>query len=56
MEFNFPNYFNLLQVRRFFNNGAFKGSLLGLRPFLAVESPLKMMKNANNAFHFTLTR
>ena len=24
----------------------FKGALLGLRPFLAAESPLKMMKNA----------
>ena len=29
----------------------FKGALSGLRKFLAIESPLKMMKNA---FHFTL--
>ena len=28
-----------------------KGTLLGLRQFLATESPLKMMKNA---FYFTL--
>ena len=28
----------------------FKGALSGLRPFLAAESPLKMMKNA---FYFT---
>ena len=29
----------------------FKGILSGLRPFLATESPLKMMKNA---FYFTI--
>ena len=29
---------------------AFKGTLSGLRQFLATESPLKMMKNA---FYFT---
>ena len=29
----------------------FKGALLGLRRFLATESPLKMMKNA---FYFTV--
>ena len=37
---------------RFFNKKmiCFKGALSGLRQFLAVESPLKMMKNA---FYFT---
>ena len=30
--------------------GLLKGALLGLRQFLATESPLKMM---NNAFYFT---
>ena len=29
----------------------FKGAFSGLRPFLAIESPLKMMKNA---LYFTL--
>ena len=29
----------------------FKGSVLGLRPFLTTESPLKMMKNV---FYFIL--
>ena len=29
----------------------FKGALSGLRQFMAIESPLKMMKNA---FYFTL--
>ena len=29
---------------------SFKGALLGLRPFLAAESPLKMVENA---FYFT---
>ena len=31
-------------------NEIFKGALYSLRQFLAIESPLKMMKNA---FHFT---
>ena len=38
----------------FFTSGqviTVKGALLGLRQFLATESPLKMMKNA---FYFTL--
>ena len=31
-------------------NSRFKGALLGLRPLLTTESPLKMM---NNAFYIT---
>ena len=34
----------------YFLNYSFKGALSGLRQFLALESPLKMMKNA---FYFT---
>ena len=34
----------------FYEKGVLKGALLGLRQFLATESPLKIMKNI---FYFT---
>ena len=42
---------NKLYVKWKGYDNSFKGALSGLRQFLAVESPLKMMKNA--FFYFT---
>ena len=45
------DYFLFVCIVKTVENKNFKGSLSGLRQFLATKSPLKMMKNA---FHFTL--
>ena len=46
-----PSYIQIIQSWWRPLNVGFKGALLDLRKFLAIESPLKMMKNA---FYFTL--
>ena len=46
-----PSYIQIIQSWWRPLNIGFKGALSDLRKFLAIESPLKMMKNA---FYFTL--